>query len=53
VEVKVRIGINGGLVVVGAIGDDLRVDYTAFGDTTLLAAPGGTSAPQSGHEIAS
>ena len=33
-----RIGINSGLVVVGAIGDDLRVDYTAFGDTTILAA---------------
>jgi class 3 adenylate cyclase len=37
-EVTVRIGINSGLVVVGAIGDDLRVDYTAFGDTTVLAA---------------
>ena len=37
-EVKVRIGINSGLVVVGAIGDDLRVDYTAVGDTTVLAA---------------
>lgn len=37
-EVAVRIGINSGLVVVGAIGDDLRVDYTAFGDTTVLAA---------------
>jgi class 3 adenylate cyclase len=29
-EVPVRIGINSGLVVVGTIGDDLRVDYTAF-----------------------
>jgi class 3 adenylate cyclase/tetratricopeptide (TPR) repeat protein len=37
-EVPVRIGINSGLVVVGTIGDDLRVDYTAFGDTTVLAA---------------
>ena len=37
-EVKVRIGINSGLVVVGTIGDDLRMDYTAFGDTTVLAA---------------
>jgi tetratricopeptide (TPR) repeat protein len=36
--VKVRIGVNSGLVVVGTIGDDLRVDYTAFGDTTVLAA---------------
>jgi class 3 adenylate cyclase len=37
-QVPVRIGINSGLVVVGTIGDDLRVDYTAFGDTTVLAA---------------
>jgi class 3 adenylate cyclase/tetratricopeptide (TPR) repeat protein len=37
-EVKIRIGINSGLVVVGTIGDDLRMDYTAFGDTTVLAA---------------
>jgi class 3 adenylate cyclase len=37
-EVPVRVGINSGLVVVGTIGDDLRVDYTAFGDTTVLAA---------------
>jgi class 3 adenylate cyclase len=37
-EVQVRIGINSGLVVVGTIGDDLRADYTAFGDTTVLAA---------------
>jgi len=37
-EVPVRFGINSGLVVVGTIGDDLRVDYTAFGDTTVLAA---------------
>ena len=37
-QVQIRIGINSGLVVVGAIGDDLRVDYTAFGDTTVLAA---------------
>ena len=37
-QVQIRIGINSGLVVVGKIGDDLRVDYTAFGDTTILAA---------------
>jgi class 3 adenylate cyclase len=37
-EVKTRIGVNSGLVVVGTIGDDLRMDYTAFGDTTVLAA---------------
>ena len=37
-RVHVRIGINSGQVVVGAIGDDLRMDYTAAGDTTHLAA---------------
>jgi len=36
--VELRIGLNSGAVVVGAIGDDLRMDYTAFGDTTILAA---------------
>ncbi len=35
---KLRIGINTGPVVVGRIGDDLRMDYTAVGDTTNLAA---------------
>ena len=38
VQLQIRIGINSGLVVMGKIGDDLRVDYTAFGDTTILAA---------------
>jgi class 3 adenylate cyclase len=33
-----RIGLNSGPVVVGTIGDDLRMDYTAAGDTTNLAA---------------
>ena len=38
VEFQIRIGINTGLVVVGAIGRDLRMDYTAVGDTTNLAS---------------
>jgi class 3 adenylate cyclase len=38
VEFKMRIGLNSGPVIVGAIGDDLRMDYTAVGDTTNLAA---------------
>jgi class 3 adenylate cyclase/tetratricopeptide (TPR) repeat protein len=37
-EFKMRIGLNSGPVVVGSIGDDLRMDYTAIGDTTNLAA---------------
>ncbi|MGH7821029.1 MAG: adenylate/guanylate cyclase domain-containing protein, partial [Candidatus Binatia bacterium] len=35
---SVRMGINSGEVVVGAIGDDLRMDYTAQGHTVGLAA---------------
>jgi class 3 adenylate cyclase/tetratricopeptide (TPR) repeat protein len=38
IQFELRIGINSGLVVVGSIGDDLRMDYTAVGDTTNLAA---------------
>jgi class 3 adenylate cyclase len=38
VSFQMRIGINTGTVVVGKIGDDLRMDYTAAGDSTNLAA---------------
>ncbi len=38
VAVKIRVGLNSGEVVVRAIGSDLRVDYTAVGQTTHLAA---------------
>src|SRR5437867_2665832 len=38
VDFSMRMGVNTGLVVVGAIGKDLRMDYTAVGDTTNLAA---------------
>jgi len=37
-EVHLRMGLNTGMVVVGKIGDNLRMDYTAIGDTTNLAA---------------
>jgi class 3 adenylate cyclase/tetratricopeptide (TPR) repeat protein len=37
-SVAIRMGLNTGTVVVGAIGDNLRMDYTAVGDTTNLAA---------------
>jgi class 3 adenylate cyclase/tetratricopeptide (TPR) repeat protein len=37
-DFKMRMGLNSGPVVVGSIGDDLRMDYTAIGDTINLAA---------------
>ena len=36
-QFAVRIGLNSGEVVVGTIGDDLRMDYTAQGHTVGLA----------------
>jgi class 3 adenylate cyclase/tetratricopeptide (TPR) repeat protein len=38
VNVQIRVGLNSGEVVVRAIGSDLRIDYTAVGQTTHLAA---------------
>jgi class 3 adenylate cyclase len=38
ITLQVRQGLNTGLVVVGSIGTDLRMDYTAVGDTTNVAA---------------
>src|SRR6185503_1183377 len=38
VTVGIRVGLNSGEVVVRAIGSDLRMDYTAVGQTTHLAA---------------
>jgi class 3 adenylate cyclase len=38
IEVQIRVGVNSGEVVVRSIGSDLRMDYTAVGQTTHLAA---------------
>jgi class 3 adenylate cyclase/tetratricopeptide (TPR) repeat protein len=58
VEFKLRIGLNSGPVIVGAIGDDLRMDYTAVGDTTNLASrmetmaqPGSVVLSQNTHRL--
>jgi len=37
-DLNVRVGLNTGLVVVGEVGSDLRVEYTAMGDAINLAA---------------
>jgi class 3 adenylate cyclase/tetratricopeptide (TPR) repeat protein len=37
-EFGVRVGINTGLVVVGEVGSDLRMEYTAMGDAINVAA---------------
>jgi class 3 adenylate cyclase len=56
---QLRIGVNTGTVVVGRIGDNLRMDYTAQGDTTNLAArlqqmapPGAIWVGESSYRIA-
>src|SRR5262245_25787635 len=36
-DVQIRVGLNSGEVVVRSIGSDLRMDYTAVGQTTHLA----------------
>jgi class 3 adenylate cyclase/tetratricopeptide (TPR) repeat protein len=57
-SLAMRIGLNTGAVVVGRIGDDLRMDYTAVGDTTNLAArmqqttrPGSVMITEATHRI--
>jgi len=59
VEFKMRVGLNSGPVIVGAIGDDLRMDYTAVGDTTNLgsrmegmARPGAVLVSANTHRLA-
>ncbi|HXG15011.1 MAG TPA: adenylate/guanylate cyclase domain-containing protein, partial [Calidithermus sp.] len=60
IEFAVRIGLNTGPVVVGKIGDDLRMDYTAQGETVNLAArlqqeapPGGVLVSEATHRLVS
>jgi predicted ATPase/class 3 adenylate cyclase len=59
-DFAVRMGLNSGEVVVGRIGDDLRMDYTAQGHVVGLAArvqqlarPGGVSVTEHTARLAS
>jgi class 3 adenylate cyclase/tetratricopeptide (TPR) repeat protein len=38
IPIQIRVGLNSGEVVVRSIGNDLKMDYTAVGQTTHLAA---------------
>jgi len=38
VDFEMRVGLNSGPVIVGSIGNDLRMEYTAIGDTVNLAS---------------
>jgi class 3 adenylate cyclase/tetratricopeptide (TPR) repeat protein len=58
ITLSARIGINTGPVVVGGVGNDLKMDYSAIGDTTNLAArlealatPGTTLVSEATHRL--
>jgi class 3 adenylate cyclase/tetratricopeptide (TPR) repeat protein len=52
VEFKMRIGLNSGPVIVGSVGTDLKMDYTAIGDTVNLASRMQTMAQPGGILVA-
>jgi class 3 adenylate cyclase/tetratricopeptide (TPR) repeat protein len=52
IEMTVRVGVNTGLVVVGAVGSDLRMEYSALGEAINLAARMEQTAPPGVVQIA-
>src|SRR5262249_55136266 len=58
IPLQIRIGVNTGPVVVGPVGNDRKMAYTAIGDTTNLASrlqalapPGGILISESTHRL--
>jgi class 3 adenylate cyclase/tetratricopeptide (TPR) repeat protein len=59
VDFKMRLGLNSGPVIVGSIGNDLKMEYSAVGDTVNLASrmesaakPGAALVSESTYRIA-
>ncbi len=52
IDFKMRIGLNSGPVIVGSVGADLKMDYTAIGDTVNLASRMQTMAQPGGVLVA-
>jgi class 3 adenylate cyclase/tetratricopeptide (TPR) repeat protein len=52
IDLDVRVGVNTGLVVVGAVGSDLRMEYSALGNAINLAARMEQTAPPGTVQIA-
>ena len=57
-DFRLRIGLSSGPVIVGLIGDDLRMDYKAIGDTVNMASrmeglakPGGVLVSRDTHRL--
>jgi len=58
IKLQMRIGVNTGLAIVGSVGDELNIEYTALGDTVNLASrmessaePGAVQVTESTYQL--